>query len=182
MFKSENVFPLGFTLHMRASPSYSLPSANNIWHLPIYYFLPIPIHMYINKKVTPKGMFMHSLPSRYEWKVDEYACNCVFWGVGLTLLIPIYFAVYKKLIALFYIKAFKMSSDLTFISFSVPLSISWYHSMYATIQDMSTWHLKLALCPGLTVTLFIIFCIFGFPHVRTKVVSSKDFWQQEGKK
>ncbi len=28
---------------------------------------------------------------------------------------------------------------LTLISFSVPLSISWYHSMYATMQDMSTW-------------------------------------------
>jgi len=51
------------------------------------------------------------------------------------------------------------------MSFSVPLSISWYHSIYATIQDISTWHLNVAICPGLAVTLLIIFWMCGFPQV-----------------
>jgi len=53
------------------------------------------------------------------------------------------------------------------MSFSVPLSISWYHSIYATIQDISTWHLNVAICPGLAVTLLIIFWMCGFPQVLT---------------
>ena len=58
--------------------------------------------------------------------------------------------------------------SLTLMSFSVPLSISWYHSIYATMQDMSTWHLKVAICPGLAVTLLIIFWMWGFPQVLTE--------------
>ncbi len=31
-----------------------------------------------------------------------------------------------------------------------------------------TWHLNVADCPGLAVTLFMIFWMFGFPHVLTE--------------
>ena len=38
-----------------------------------------------------------------------------------------------------------------------------------------TWHLNVADCPGLAVTLFMIFWMFGFPHVLTEEKNEKKY-------